>query len=74
MWASRTEKGILWGEILPPQNVAFRLFQAENKHDPKDLGRNFDLPPNCLKNFDRGPVTGTELSPEIPAKNMDQVW
>ena len=29
--------------------LACRLFQAENKQDPKDSGRTFELPPNCLK-------------------------
>ena len=38
---------------LPPQNVSLvcRLFPAENNQGPKDSGRNFDLPPNCLKEF-----------------------
>ena len=40
---------------LPSQNVSLvcRLFQAENNQDPKDLGRNFDFPSNCLKNVDK---------------------
>ena len=38
---------------LPPQNVslACRLFQAENNQSPRDSGKNFDLLPNCLKEF-----------------------
>lgn len=42
-------------QILPPHNVSlvYRLFQAENNQDPKDSGRNFDLPINCLKTVDK---------------------
>ena len=38
---------------FPLQNVSFAcgLFQAENNQVPKDLGRIFDLAPNCLKNL-----------------------
>ena len=54
--------------------LACELFQGENNQGPKDSGRNFDLLANCLKNLDRGPVIGIELSPEKSAKNMDQVW
>ena len=38
---------------LPPQCVflAYGLFPAENNQDPKRLRRNFDLHPNCLKEF-----------------------
>ena len=41
---------------LPPQNVslAWGLFQADDNQGPKDSGRTFDLPPNCLKNVDGG--------------------
>lgn len=45
-------------------------FQAENNQGQKASGSTFDLAPNCLKNLDRGPVTGVELSPELSAKNM----
>ena len=31
---------------------------------PKYSGENFDLPHNCLKNLDRGPVPRIELSPD----------
>ena len=50
---------------LPPQNVslAWVLFQAENNQGPKYLGKNFDFPPNFLKNLDREFVPGRELSP-----------
>ena len=46
---------------LPGQNVSFtcRLFQAENNRGPKDSGRNFDLPFNCLMNAE-GPDPGWE--------------
>ena len=40
----------------------------------QDSGRNFDLPPNCLKNLDRQTVPRTEESPELSAKNMGYVW
>ena len=55
------------GQNLPPQNVSLScgLFQAENNQGPKDSGRNFNLPPNCIKNEDRGPVPGREPSPQI---------
>ena len=50
-----------------PQNVSlvWQLFQTENYQGSKDSGRDFDLPPNCLENLDRGPVPQIELSPEI---------
>ena len=37
---------------LPPQNVCLtcKLFCAENNQGPKDSGRNFDFPLNCLMN------------------------
>ena len=44
---------------LPPQNVslAYGLLQAENNEGLKNSGRNFELPPNCLKkNLGRKPV------------------
>ena len=34
----------------PPQGTCW-LFWAENNGDPKDSGRNFELPSNCLKGF-----------------------
>ena len=58
---------------LPPPNasMACGLFQAENNQGPKDSGRNFELPHNCLKKLGRGPITGIKLSPETSAVNMD---
>ena len=60
---------------FPLQNVslAYRLFQVENILGPKDSGRNTDLPPNCM-NLDRGLVPKIELSSEISANTMGQVW
>ena len=65
-----------WGANLPLQSASLArgLFRAENNEGPKDSGRNFDFPPNCLKNkLDRGPVPRIELSPETSAKNMGLV-
>ena len=33
-----------------------------------------DLPGNCLKNLDKGPVSRTEQSPEISAEIIGSVW
>lgn len=46
------------------------LFWTEG---PKDSGRVFYLPVNCLKES-RGPSPGRELSPEITMKSMGQEW
>ena len=59
---------------LLPLNVSLAcgLFQAENNQGPKDSERNFDLPLNCLKNIDKGPITAIDLSPEISALNKGE--
>lgn len=64
---------IVGEQNLPPSNIswAFRVFLAENNQGPKDSGRNFDFPPNCLKNLGREPVRWIELSAETSAINMD---
>ena len=45
--------------------LIYGLFQTENNQGPKDSGRNLDLPPNCLRNEDRGPVPRRETLPQI---------
>ena len=64
---------IVGEQNLPPSNIscAFRVFLARNYQGPKDSGRNFALPPDCLKNLGRGPVRRIELSPEMSAMNVD---
>lgn len=61
MQQSGREHSCVREQNLPPQKHP--LFQAENNQSPKDSGRNFDLPPNCLKNVGRGP--GREPLPQI---------
>ena len=58
---------IVGEQNLPPQNasLACELFWAENTQGPKDSGKFFDLPLNCLKKADRRPVPGREVSPYI---------
>ena len=41
------------------------LFQTESHQSPKDSGRNFELPPYCLKEFKIGGLPQKELSLEI---------
>ena len=50
-------------------SLACGFFQAENTHGAADWGRNFELPPNCLKEF-RERVSGIALSPEI----SERIW
>ena len=47
------EEASVGEQNLPSQNVSLTrvLFQPEKDQGPKDLGRNFDFPPNCIKEF-----------------------
>ena len=55
---------------FPPWNVSLAcgLFWAEKNQDSKELGRNLEIPPNCLKEFRWRGFPRIELSPEISAK------
>ena len=46
-------------------SMACGLLGAENNPHPKDTGKNFDFPTNCLRNVDWGPIPGREPSPYI---------
>ena len=56
------------GKNQPPQNISLAsgFFQTKKNQSPKHSGRNFDLPPICLKNIYRRTLPGRELSPEVP--------
>ena len=51
------------------QNISLecRLLKNENNQSPKDLGK-IDLPSNCLKNLNRGPVSG------IYQGHLQRIW
>ena len=55
-------------------SLTYGLFQTENNQGPKDSGRNFGLPPNCLRNEDRGPVPRREISPPITLVPVRCQW
>lgn len=64
---------------MPSSHVylAWRLFQAENNPGPRDSGRTFDFPSNCLKEFRwRARATckeyGLAVVGETQAGSMDQ--
>lgn len=51
----------------PPQGMTCGLLGAENDQEPKDSGRDFDLPCSPQlpkKNLDRGTTPGGDLSPQ----------
>ena len=59
---------------MPPSNVslACRVFQGEKR--PKDSRTDFHLPLNCQKNLSKGSIPGIELSGEVAAKTVGEVW
>lgn len=40
-------------------------FEVKSKQNPENSGKHLYLPHNCLKDFDRGPTPGRELSLQL---------
>ena len=50
------------------------LFGMRLFYETEESGRNFDLPPNCLKEFRWRACSWSRVSPEGLAKNMGWKW